>query len=350
MPPKAEAGAAVSGAPASLAALPAPFSSATLHRVIHLFYGDAAADAFSCFNKAASKIILREALLSGPAALPSETWNDIRSGFLADAFGVKREECLKDLTAFDEQLEGLREEEDEIVCWFGRDLFCQVGLIYTLVRLGEIRTRNISLVCPLSTDEDIYCFGDVAPAEMNDLLQKRIPIDDLKLQQAAIAWHLYASDDPESLNGVFDGSMDVGPGFALALEQHASRFPWANDGLGVTERAVVLAVKNEPLEFSEVFRAVSKRARHITWGDMQIYNICQRMVASDPPLLSFTKSDEAAALPSGVFALTEAGESVLEGLGGVIERAHHWLGGCELSGVPQWCWDSEARRIVYAAT
>ncbi len=315
--------------------------------VIHLFYGDAAADSFSCFNRASSRIVLREALLSGPAQLPSDAWNDVRSSFLSEAFDASREQCLANLVQFDEALEAI-DAEEELVCWFGRDLFCQVGLMYTLVRLGALRLQKIALVCPDSTSEDVFCFGDVAPAEMNDMLQKREPVNHLLFQQAAISWHLYSSDDPQSLNGVLDGSIDVGERFAIALEQHASRFPWTSDHLGATERVILTSLRNEPLEFSELYRVVSKRTRHITWGDTQVHNLCKQLASCQPALLSIQQAGPSAGMHT--FHLTNEGAKVLQGQGGPVARPHHWLGGCELSGYPMWLWDPSTRRIVYSGT
>ncbi len=311
--------------------------------VIHLFYGDSARDAFSCFNKRGKQIVLREALLAGPAALPSPSWISQRARFLADAYQADYEACLEDLRRFDEEIASL-EDDEELVCWFGRDLFCQVALIYVLVRLGETRTSNISLVCPPDTNESVYCFGDIAPAEMNEFLQNRVPIESLDFQHAAISWHLYASDDPESLNAIFDGSIDVGARFAKALEQHAARFPSTRDGLGTTERAVLLSLLDGQAAFPELFRDVAKRTRHIAWGDGQVRNICERLAASTPPLLSIHGDDDE------TFTLTTSGEAALQGDGSVIGRPSHWLGGCEVSAEPLWAWDAEARRIVYSGT
>jgi hypothetical protein len=315
--------------------------------VVHLFYGDSARDAFSRFNKRGKHIVFREALLAGPAALPSASWNEQRARFLADAYHANYEACLAKGTQFEEELRSL-DESEELVCWFGRDLFCQIALIYVLVRLGEIRTSNISLVCPADTNEDVYCFGDVAPAEMNDLLHARVPLETIDFQHAAIAWHFYASDDPECLNAVFDGSIEVGSRFAEALEQHAARFPSTRDGLGVTERAILLSVHQEPAPFSEVFRQVSNRTRHITWGDEQIRNICEQLIHCEPPLLSVARDDG----KPDVYALTPAGTSALEGADNrpSISRPAHWLGGYEASQGTLWSWDSDARRIVYSGT
>ncbi len=308
--------------------------------VIHLFYGDSASKSFSRFNKRGKHIVFREALLAGPAALPSDTWNDQRARFLADAYQADYETCLADLEQFEQDL---REQDpgEELVCWFGRDLFCQVALIYVLVRLGEFRTANISLVCPPDTNESVYCFGDVAPAQMNEYLQTRVPVEQLDFQHAAIAWHLYASDDPESLNAVFDGSIDVGARFATALEHHAARFPSTLDGLGITERAILMAVEPAPLDQPELFLEVSKRTRHITWGDAQVEHLCQQLAATKPPLLAI---DDAA------YALTDAGRKTLEGSGTGLARPKHWLGGCECSNEALWAWDLDARRIVYSGT
>lgn len=315
--------------------------------MIHLFYGDAAADAFRRFARSPTIIVLREALLSGPAALPSAAFRELRIQYLASAFEADVATCRDDARRFDDAIAGL-DDAEELVCWFGRDLFCQIGLMYTLVRLGAAGIENASLVCPSSAGEDVFCFGDIAPAEMNDLLNKRARLEPLQFQQAAIAWHLYSSDAPHSLNAVFDGSIDVGAPFARALEQHASRFPWTADGLGTTERIILTALREGPLPFSELFQRVTKRTRDITWGDGQVLELCRHLQSCTPALLSrFEPSNGSGHL---AFDITPEGRAILEGDQLELHRPHHWLGGCELFGRTLWQWDPAARRIVYSGT
>ena len=317
--------------------------------MVHIFYGDSAADSFACFNKTSKAIVLREALLDGPAALPSESWLSLRAQHLAEAFDGNYEECLDDLQSFEQALARL-DREEEVVCWFGRDLFCQIGLIYLLVRLSETPPASLSLACPTGAEDGPYCFGDVAPAEMNDLLVNRRPLDRLNLQHAAIAWHLYADADPRALNGVFDGSIELGPSFAATLELHASRFPWVGDNLGITDRAILMALRDGPLPFSELFREVSKRLRNVTWGDLQVRNICWRLAESEPSLLAVSGSGARDELALANVTLTPAGQAALQGRCVPIARPEHWIGGCRLQGEAPWRWDSAARRIVYSGT
>ncbi len=306
--------------------------------MVHLFYGDSANDAFTCFNKRGKRIIFREALLSGPAGLPSPEFSLERAQYLATAYDTSYEECRDDLEKFERELAAVPPEE-ELVLWFGRDLFCQIALIYILVRLGETRTTNVSLVCPNGSDEDVFCFGDIAPAELNDYLQAREPVRTLDFQHAAIAWHLYASEDAEALNAIFDGSLEVGARFASALEQHAARFPSSRDSLGETQRHILMATQSHAVSFSELFAYVAKRTRHITWGDSQVRGLCEELAACKPALL-LQEGDTWQCTPEGTSLMT--GERVQ------VARPPHWLGGCEVSGEPTWLWDADARRIVAA--
>lgn len=313
--------------------------------MIHLFYGDSAAESFACFNKVSESIIFREALLCGPAALPSASWREERARHLADAYDADVEECRADLIGFESALQRLS-GADELVCWFGRDLFCQVGWIYCLVRLAEFLPMQVSLVCPKETDESVYCFGDLAPAEMNGLLAERVPVERLDFQQAAIAYHLYAAADPRGLNGVFDGSMDVGPRFAAALELHASRFPWLVDGLGTTERKILGALRKGPRPFSELFQEVSQKTREFTWGDLQVRNMCWRLASGPTPLLTLPEGTGRDSLLGRELCLSTEGQAVIAGERSASVTSPYWLGGCELSCDSPWRWDPATRRIV----
>ncbi|MBL4632960.1 MAG: hypothetical protein JKY56_03760 [Kofleriaceae bacterium] len=190
----------------------------------HLFYGESAALSFSRFNRSPDTVIFHEAMAAGPAVLPSETLHHVRAQYLSSAFDASYESCVDKWRVFDSAITSIQ-PEDELACWFGNDFFCQIAFIYVLVKLGQTSNRNLSFVSPGSIDDGFYCFGDLPPAEMNDRLQKRIPIAALDLQHAAIAWHLYAEPDPRCLNAVFDGSIDLGPRFARVLELHATAFP-----------------------------------------------------------------------------------------------------------------------------
>jgi hypothetical protein len=181
---------------------------------------------------------------------------------------------------------------------------------------------------------------------MNDMLGARARLDKLDLQQAAIAWHLYAEADARALNGVFDGSIDVGARFASALELHASRFPSVSDGLGVTERKILASLRKGALPFSEVFDQVSRQMRAFTWGDLQIRNLCWRLASGEGALLSLPEDIERSALTKSVLRLSPEGEVVLEGKRPATRGEAYWLGGCEISDSSPWRWDPATRRIV----
>ena len=313
--------------------------------MIHLFYGDSAASAFACFHRAQASIVLREAFASGPAALVDEGWPELRAHYLAQEMGASLEGCRRESGAFEAALANL-DLDEEVVCWFGRDLFCQIGLIYVLTRLSERRPTTVSLASPAGGAEGPYCFGDIAPAEMNTLLTERQPLNALHFQHAAIAWHLYASADPLCLNSVFDGSLDLGAQFAEALELHASRFPSTIDGLGALERALLTSLRDGPLPFSEVFRLTSQRTKAFRWGDLPWRNLCWQLCQSSPPLLAAPGAHTSADLQQVPLALTPEGRAVLLGQSPAPQREAYWLGGCRVTQASPWRWDGSARRVV----
>ncbi len=314
----------------------------------HLFYGESTALSFSRFNRSPGTVIFHEAMATGPAVLPSETLHHVRAQYLAGAFDASYESCLDKWRLFDSEITSLR-SEDELVCWFGNDFFCQIAFIYVLVELGQTSNRNLSLVSPGAIDDGFYCFADLPPAEMNDRLQKRVPIAAIDLQHAAIAWHLYADPDPRCLNAVFDGSIDLGQRFARVLELHANRFPRARGKLGITERSILHGLRAGPLLFSELFLDVSQKTRDYTWGDTQIRNLCWRLVMSEPALIEVTDLEDGpasrSALTTAHLALTDSGRALLNGELSEYSTEKYWLGGCEMTENSPWCWDPSARRI-----
>lgn len=321
------------------------------HAVNHLFYGESAAKSFARFNRSGRHTIFHEALATGPAALPSDTWHHIRAQYLAEAFDAHYPTCLEQWREFDADIDAMN-PDDELVCWFGNDFFCQVAFMFVLVRLGKIPSRNLSFVSPGGIDDDMYCFGDVPPAEMNDRLQKRTPIQNIDLQQGAIAWHLYAESNPQCLNAVFDGSIDLGPRFANILQLHAQRFPSAIDNLGTLERTILHALRDGAMSFRELFQDVSKKTREYTWGDSQIRNVCWRMATSTPALIEVVPAngqglnDGRAGLVNTQLMQTAAGHAILDGEFCDVTRPTYWLGGCEMTDECPWRWDPRIRRIL----
>ncbi len=315
--------------------------------MIHLFYGNATHTRFSKFNRANQVIIYSEVVASGPVTLCQEQWPALRSQHLCDHFDADPKQVLQQQQSLQTALANL-DPTEELVCWFGNDLYSQVAMLYLLAELGARGHTHTSIVSPPTSEEACTCFGDVPAAEFNLLLQQRTPVPGIEFQHAAIAWHLYCAPDPRAINAVLDGSIDVGRRFASLLEQHASRFPSTVDKLGVVERSVLSCLAQQSLSFSELFQQVSKRISHFGWSDLQVRNLCWRLCQSRPSLLDIPDAQSAAQVEHAEITLSSQGKAFLDGEPVAFDSPTYWIGGCELF-ERSWQWDAIGRRIVHDA-
>ena len=116
--------------------------------IAHLFSGDAAADAFRAGGGKGEVIVWREALVAGPLS-DDPGWLETRAHFLATASGRDVAGCRQDLAAQELAIAAALEVE-ELVLWFARDLFCELGLLRVVAGIAAApqRQATLSLVCP----------------------------------------------------------------------------------------------------------------------------------------------------------------------------------------------------------
>ncbi len=74
--------------------------------------------------------------------------------------------------------------------------------------------------------------------------------------------------------------------------------------------------------------------------------MCERLAECSPALLRITEVQQEGETTH--YATTAEGQALLEGRAQPVGWPKYWLGGCEVSGVPHWLWDSDSRRLVSA--
>src|SRR5205823_2949492 len=115
-------------------------------------------------------------------------------------------------------------------------------------------------------------------------------------------------------------------------------YPWAADGLALSERRVLLAVQAGAATQHEVFRRVWRRERRPYLGDTSCFAIIRRLAEAAHPLLDTRH---------GV-RLTPTGEDVLAARADFarLNGLDRWLGGVHLTGAePAWRYDERLERL-----
>jgi hypothetical protein len=308
-------------------------------RTVHVFSGDAAATRWRDGGGADDVLVWREALNAGPLGAPPGTrqWLDERAAFLAAEAGVAVDACRRDLAR---QQDGLAAamDADEVVLWFARDLFCELGMVYVLATIaaGGRRPRRLGLVQPAdSGTRGFPCFGVLEPAALIRLADGRRDVTAAELAAAPGVWEALAAPSPDRLDALASAS---GP-FAGALRKQRARFPALGDGLGATERVALAALGDGPAPIGAVLAAVGAALPEYGWTGLQVGSELAALATGPRPLV---------ARAGAGFSITPDGRAVLAGRS---DRARlcppdGWIGGVRVGPGRLWQWDTAHGRLV----
>lgn len=280
-------------------------------------------------------IAFRESLVSGPV-VPSSDWLSMRARFLAGAF---REEVLRASNSLFEQEQALSAAagQDEIVLWFEHDLFCLVNFLYLLNRF---RDRNVSFVwC-----SDALALRDAADLQL--LFESRTPATPAVFDIAARAWGAYTSADPRLLNDVLTSAPNDLPFLGDGLRLHASRFPSVRNGLGSVENRLLTLIAGGAIDFASLFPLFDEKRPRFGFGDAQVLYALRYLASRPVPVITMSEANEVP--PKATFALTPAGQNVLDGKvdDTTVNDPDFWLGGVHLTKENLWRWDEARGEIL----
>ncbi|HEX3130154.1 MAG TPA: hypothetical protein VH394_22655 [Thermoanaerobaculia bacterium] len=348
--------------PAALAAIAAgrpavPRKGPAPARILHVLNGDCAADQLGRSGVQGEITLSADVLHEGPApaGLLPERWRKVRARYLAECGYGDYDRCLADLTEWDRALESSR-GFDEVVIWLEHDLFDQLQLLRLLDWFGSRddlgSSTRLSLICIGSFPgiEPFHGLGQLSPAQMASLLDRREPVSEKQIFLARHAWRAFCAPEPIGLEVALRRDTSALPFLADALQRHLEEFPWTRDGLSRTERQVLLGIDSGFDTFESLFRAVQALESRPFLGDSSFLR-CLKVLASSPmPLLRMEPG------PGGLIrnlrlSLTGTGREVLERREDWVQLhgIDRWLGGVHLHGrEAQWRWDGERSRLVPA--
>jgi hypothetical protein len=304
--------------------------------VLHIHNGDVTALMARRVALDGTHMAFRETLVSGP--IVENDWIETRARFISSAFGENllrvRNSMLEQEAAIDAAM-----REDEVVLWFEHDLFCLVNFLYLLKRLAR-HPRVSAIWCdtPIGTRED----DDMLP-----LFASRAAVTPRMFKAAENAWRAYASSDPTVINMLINRENSDFPFLRGGFELHAARFPSRKNGLGRPEMRALELIADSPGEFASIFGVYNNDVPRYGFGDGEFYRMLWRLANVAVPVISM-KTTEGDAPPKALFAITAAGENVLEGKVDFIDLngAGFWLGGAHLTSEKVWRWDESRREIV----
>jgi hypothetical protein len=309
--------------------------------VLHIHNGDSVAGSARQANLPGRHFPYREIMVAGPvpASLPHHEFIEQRARFLAGSQGQKllrmRNALLEQERAIDEA-----RHEDEVVLWFEHDLYCLVHLLYLLGRLSK--NRHLKLVWsprPL---------GMMDGSELWNAFNTRTEVPHPMIWIASQAWTAYTAEDPTELNRLLANPQRDFPFLAEGLRLHASRFPSTRNGLGEVEKRAMEGIAAGATDFTSLFARFDAAPPLFGLGDGEFLRHLRRLATCAVPMITITEDPTPSMPPKSRYALTPAGQEVLDGKADFIDlnNADFWLGGAHLTRERMWRWDEQAQQLV----
>ncbi|MCR9220436.1 MAG: DUF1835 domain-containing protein [Alphaproteobacteria bacterium] len=280
-----------------------------------------------------------------PAGLDRRALIAQRAGWIASAWDEDRDAVAARLTAADAALEGLG-AYDRVLLWFEHDPYDQLCLLGLLERLRALDAQpadpRIILVDRHPNHARFIGLGQLAPDELSALhAAGGEPVTGREIADAAALYALFRDAAPPALAAAASETRSgalrcVGP----ALTRHLQELPGAGDGLSLTERLTLQALRYGAATPAACFRALMERLDPLPFlGDLMYW----------PDVAGLAQGAEPAIAPAPAswrdpIRLTPFGERLLDGGADWVAAngIARWWGGLFLDGAADWRWDEAA--------
>jgi hypothetical protein len=240
---------------------------------------------------------------------------------------------------------------EELILWFGHDLFDQLALIRLLARLARRGLPAQLTIVSIDRHPEVPNFlglGQLKPEQLAELWPRRAPLSRDAIDEAITAWIAVTAPDPRALS-FLTKRIKAMPFLAGALERQLEEFPDPTSGLTRTERQVLAAVARGEATAGAIMKATQMIDPRYPISDVVLVSTLHALGRC-----GFVESTmEGAPAPGGMKAIhatvTPHGR---EALAGAIDRVHtcgidDWRGGVRLTGKgPVWRWDGAQRKLI----
>jgi hypothetical protein len=287
---------------------------------LHVTNGDSTVAELARTGLARRILSWRDALHDGPV-LPGP--DAVRRAARAEFLGVP----VGELEARDAELDS---HAGTFVLWFEADLYDQLQLAEILARLGArgVDPDRITLV-NVGEVPGVARFGGLGELDAAQLravaAQSATGLTEDALALAARAWDALRSPDPADVAALVDARSPELRFLGEAFGRLAREYPWARDGLSLTERRLLAAL---PASRIQAFLSASAKEPRPFLGDTFAFAALERL--------------EAGGLIEGE-QRTPLGDAVLAG-----EAQHisdRWVGGVRARET-DWRWDDVRERLA----
>ncbi|MFD1314165.1 class I SAM-dependent methyltransferase [Namhaeicola litoreus] len=236
--------------------------------MIHVLNGDSLLDRFPLDIKG-ERIVARECLIEGDVS--GENLAEFylnRATFLERTYGTQQTEYLHNSQKEFEKILKLNTEE-EVYCWFEKDLFCQVNFWFVCHLLHENRQQNVFLVLAENLD---FGFSSYNEEELKLLYRKKTSLDSTDLEGFSKLWSAYQTKNSDKLQ---EAAKKLTPKFSF-LEEVITAEIEKNpiDKMGRPMKVLEeLILSRNSTDFKQIFPEFSKRLPIYGYGDLQIIHM-----------------------------------------------------------------------------
>ena len=217
-------------------------------------------------------------------------------------------DALRTYERWDAQLASF-EDYDEIVLWFGHDLFDQLLLVRHLDWFSrrDLGGTSLSLICigEYPGYEPFHGLGQLDAEQLASLLGTRAPVTRDQVSLGRRAWAAFTGDDPGAFDAIaHEDTSTTLPFLAGALRRFLEEYPALGSGLPRTERHIVELVSREPMSPAALFHAAQQREERVFMGDSTFWHRRPLLAAGAVPLIALdVPSWDAPAVPSRTISI-----------------------------------------------
>lgn len=320
--------------------------------------GDAAAERLAAAGISGEILAWRDVLHEGPVPnLPAEALAEIRTTFLAGAFGAARDDVAGSLAQRDARLAAHRDFA-RIEIWLEHDLYDQLQLLQILERLASLgRTDAVWLI-----QSDNY-LGPMDVDAIRALTLCAAPVPPAQFDVAARAWAAFTAPTPSDLAQLLSHDLAPLPWLRPALRRLLAELPDDVTALALSESRILEAVDEGITRAGRIFAAVSAREDARFMGDASFFRWLDGLAFAPEPLISGLPGrcpiganagygePEAKTYLGADIRLTPFGTEVLAGRAdhAGVNPVDRWLGGTHLINGGLWRWNRTTEALVAPA-
>lgn len=296
-----------------------------------------------------------EVLCQGPTpgGLSDDAWYNTRAAFLTGAYGPIPNRDVRAVLVEQDAALSKAAAHEEIVLWFGPELFCQAILVRLLARLAERppeRTR-LSLVCvdhyPGVDDHNGCTLSALSGKQLAELFGQRQGVTMPQLSLARRAWEAISAPTPEPMAAMVREATHPLPFLGAALRRLLAELPDVATGLSRTERLILdaLPVRRALDAFVQASRPEPRR-----WITDAIFFDHVRRLSRTPHALIEIGANGGGTddLEHSELSPTAAADDVRAGRRDAValRGIDRWVGGTHLTADTFWRWDEIQGKVI----